>query len=180
MAKSPGQYPTLFLQQRFILPPISWKKHPRHEIYKDLLRRSSTLDSFGSKRVPRDTPRTLNAMKNESFARFNASFPEVCCPRVLAFQNFGLQFLTNSYAKESQKHFEVVCGSLQQGLSCQNFRKSKKGFPPMRPTRTGPNPVSTHQKTTTKTELDKQTNKHTSHPTNQQNIQYKQTKQPTK
>lgn len=50
----------------------------------------------------------------------------------------------------------------------------------MRPTRTGPNPVSTHQKTTTKTELDKQTNKHTSHPTNQQNIQYKQTKQPTK
>ena len=132
------------------------KKHLRYEIYIDLLRRSSTLDSFGSRRVSRDTPRTLNAMKNESFARFNASFPEVCCPRVLAFQNFGLQFLTNSYAKESQKHFEVGLWKFAYRLKLSKLPKIEKGFPPMKPTRTGPNLFQ-----------------HTSHPTNQPNIHNK-------
>ena len=81
VANTPGQFPTLFLQQRFILPPISCKKHLRYEIYKDLLRRSSTLDSFCKQTcVTRQPPRTLNAMKNESFARFQCQLPRGLLP----------------------------------------------------------------------------------------------------
>ena len=94
-------------------------------------------------------------------------------PRSVAPGSWPFKILASSFSqipmpKNPRKHFEVVCGSLQQGLSCQNFRKSKKGFPPMRPTRTGPNPVSTHQKDYNKNwagQANKQTHKPSNQPT---------------